>query len=222
MADDKLTEADLRDAKDEVLGRMSEQSKQWGTLPDMRKAEDFVDPILHKVARDHELERQRAIVTAAVQGMTGDFADGGDGALMPTGRTRGRKAPPAGAGAIGDGQLQRVAVDPTQGLLAKQSAQDQLVSWCFQELLSRNEQTGEFYFPEWADEVLMLWQLCKKHDGGIIPADPHCFECRRRDDGLKAIVERAIRHFSHPLTPANRPTYSLPPKRNPSTRVTGS
>ena len=41
MADDKLTEADLRDAMDEVLGRIADQTKQWGGLPDMRKAEDF-------------------------------------------------------------------------------------------------------------------------------------------------------------------------------------
>jgi hypothetical protein len=49
-----LSEAELRAARDEMIGRVAHQQKRFGMVPNIRAAEDFVNPIAEKIARDHD------------------------------------------------------------------------------------------------------------------------------------------------------------------------
>lgn len=70
MAEDvrpALTEETLRETKDDLLTRVTEQQRQVGMLPEVDRAEAFILPILAKVAVDHEEDRARDAVRASAR-----------------------------------------------------------------------------------------------------------------------------------------------------------
>ena len=57
-----LDEATLRETVDDLLARVTHQQRIEGRLPDVRAAEDFIHPIVAKVAASHEDERRHDLV----------------------------------------------------------------------------------------------------------------------------------------------------------------
>lgn len=48
----KPKEEDLREAKHELIAGLNQMQRDAGVLPDTRKSESIVDPVIHKVSRD--------------------------------------------------------------------------------------------------------------------------------------------------------------------------
>jgi hypothetical protein len=53
-----LSEADLRDVKDDAVGRLVDQARSHGAEPHIDNIERFVGPIVEKIDRDHEALRR--------------------------------------------------------------------------------------------------------------------------------------------------------------------
>jgi hypothetical protein len=87
----KLTETQLRDAKDEGLTRITEQQKAFGALPNVEKAEDFILPIVEKM--DRQAAEQKPVPVErkpdSVILRPGDVRNPGDGSETALGRKRG-------------------------------------------------------------------------------------------------------------------------------------
>lgn len=49
-----LDELDLRDVKDDLTQRVTDQQKAFGMVPDVGAAERFIDPIIEKINRDQD------------------------------------------------------------------------------------------------------------------------------------------------------------------------
>jgi hypothetical protein len=54
-----IDEDTLRETKSFLIGGITELQKQSGKLPDVRKAEEMIDPVLRKVDEDSEAERHK-------------------------------------------------------------------------------------------------------------------------------------------------------------------
>jgi hypothetical protein len=60
-----LTETDLRDVREDLVERITDQQEAFGILPRARQAEEAVGPILEKIDRDHERQRDRDTIARA-------------------------------------------------------------------------------------------------------------------------------------------------------------
>lgn len=61
-----LDEKTLRETKDDLMGRVTRHQKYEGSAqPDVRKAEEFVVPILRKVEVDHDRQRDQQLLPKA-------------------------------------------------------------------------------------------------------------------------------------------------------------
>lgn len=195
----KLDEGTLREVKDDLMERLSDQQRQVGVIPRPDLSEKFIDPIIRKVEVDHELERQKAIVRA--EAGINDLPDGGDGKILPTGRRRMRRAPLAGApGVASGGRVARFAINVGDEM----KEQAQLAT------LQRMMVKHLLELPDWKPRLLKAVKACGKHDGTIVPADQHCMDCTMRERKLQEILAQAVRYFGDPKTPATSKAFSMP------------
>ena len=60
---ERLTETKLREIKSDLLERVTDQQKKWGSVvPDVAAAEAFIDPILRKTEVRHEEDRIQDLI----------------------------------------------------------------------------------------------------------------------------------------------------------------
>lgn len=174
----------LRDTRDDLLQRVTDHTRQTGHVPDVRAAEQLIDPILRKVEVDHVSDRQRDLVRAEA-GLRSD-GRASDGTLTAAGRRRGPK-PLAQVGGIKSSVVAGQEPD-----LAQEHARIRLIRMMAKELLG---------IPEWKDRLKKVGRMCGRHDGVIIPAVQTCFDCSRRERALRQVIARAVKEFGHPQKP---------------------
>lgn len=177
MADRRapLTEETLRETKDDLVRRITDQKKAGGVANDdpllaadplggVRDAEAYIDPILRKVEKDHARDRDRDLVRVDPDEMAPRFADTKED--------------------VGtyDWNLKTDEVFARPGSWqAKQQARADVHEFIRALRL----------VPEWKDLLNRLSLICKLH----YKPERFCVACDRREQSIRHAVAKAMVEF---------------------------
>jgi hypothetical protein len=169
-----LTEQVLRETKDDLVRRITDQKRMGGVSSEpglerdvtggQRESEIWLEPILRKVEQDHERERDRDVLRPSEPVQEARHVDTKD--------------------ELGtyDWNLKTDKIVARPGSWqAKTHAQDQV------RLFVR----GLFKVPEWRDRLMSVAKLCGTH----YAPDPSCAPCHRREDAQRRLIAVAMAHF---------------------------
>ena len=176
---EKPSDAHLKEVRDSLVGDVVEQGRLLGApIPDIRKAEKFIDPIMRRV--EHDVNREAdaiptpaPVVEKTVQG--GEwYGEAEHSAKVPEGaELRSEK--------LGEYVVGKDGIKPKNGAPMPKSAN-------FLELVIHKMMSH----PSWRDPLLAARKICDRH----MSAMPGCTLCERRETRFLEIVEKARTKFN--------------------------
>lgn len=190
------SDAHLKEVRDEMVGELADQGRRMGAvLPEIRKIEKFIDPIMRRVEVDAEREARmpespapvperpdRTVKQGEWYGEEGHSPlIGGPSSMIKEGRGEASNAEVRSEG-LGeykrgpDGKLR-----PVNGAPMPKGAS-------FLELVIKKM----MQLPDWRAQILAANKLCDRH----LSAMPGCTPCERRETRLLEIVGKARTTFT--------------------------
>jgi len=176
---EKPTDAHLKEVRDSLVGDIVEQGRQLGAaVPDIRKAEKFIDPIMRRV--EHEVNREADAIPAPAP-VVDKTVKGGEW----YGEAEHSKKVPEGAElrskTLGEYTVGKDGIKPKNGAPMPKGAS--VLALIVQKMLSH---------PHWREPLLAARRLCDQH----LNAMPGCSLCERREARFLEIVDRARTSFN--------------------------
>ena len=202
----KLTEANLRDARDDVTKRIADQERAWGMSPtssDPLLKDEFIQPILRKIEVDAANEKpiQQASQTNKHKQEGEWYGEPNHSPVV--GKVRGKPLPKqtpnekisVTSEVIGDFIYNRktnsVRAMEATSLPCPPSMAESLI----QELMA---------FPDWRAQFVEVSALCAAHWA----KERGCAKCEVRERRYHEIMVLAVRAFGDPLAPLERKVIS--------------
>lgn len=176
---EKPTDAHLKEVRDSLVADIVEQGRALGApVPDVRKAEQFIDPIMRRVEAD--VVREADAIQPIPQPVE-KTRKGGDW----YGEAEHSKKVPEGAEVrakeLGTYKVGKDGIKPINGAPMPEKAS--MLSLVIKKLLSH---------PDWKPAIMAANAICDRH----LSAMPGCVLCERRESKLLEIFGKAKSTFN--------------------------